>query len=142
MRARKPDSEADATAAVATHLTDTITVRGNFILFLRPDQQRFDSYNEDEHPGLYEADSDFGFGIDNTLNALAKNRQFKGIQGLVSTERYVLIRDCATCPLVIDRDTIDYGVILSAKDEQIETTYESVHGGDYLEEVKAYFKIK
>src|SRR4051812_9392917 len=44
------------------HLEDSIAISGDFVLFLRPDSIRFESYaNEDEN--IYDADSDFGFGI-------------------------------------------------------------------------------
>jgi hypothetical protein len=52
-----------------------------------------------------------------------------------------LIKDCKGCPLVIDRDTVDYGYILSGKGKSITTTYNSVHSGDYLDEISGYFGL-
>lgn len=125
-----------------THLRDTVTVRGNFILFLCPDDQRFESYTKDPNSGIYEIDGDFGIGIANTLDELSKNKKFNGVQSLVSTKRYILIQDCATCPFMIDRDSIDYGVILSAKNQQIKTIHGAVHGSNFLQEIRAYFNIR
>lgn len=125
-----------------THLHDTTTVSGNFILFLRPDSLRFQSYTLDDHSGIYETDSDFGFGITSTQDSLPKYKKYKNIQAVVSTNRYIIIKDCKSCPLTIDRDTIDYGIILSGKGREIKSTYEFVHSGDYLQEINEYFKIK
>ncbi|MDP4262296.1 MAG: hypothetical protein Q8941_07170 [Bacteroidota bacterium] len=125
-----------------THLKDTTIAGGDFILFLRPDSARFESYAEDEDSGINEADSDFGFGISNTEDSFSKNKQYKNIKILVSEARYILIKDCKTCPLTIDRDTINYGVIISSKGRQMETIYGQVHSGDYLQEVKDYFHLK
>jgi hypothetical protein len=42
-------------------------------------------------------------------------------------------------PLIIDRDTINCGYILSQKGRAIATAYNSVHSGDYLGEMGDYF---
>lgn len=123
------------------HLHDTTSISGNCILFLRPDEQRFDSYCDDPDSHIYEIDSDFGVGLANTLDGLTNNKRFGSIQGIVSTKRYILIRDCTECPLIIDRDSIDYGVIFSAKGQSIKTIYESIHS-NYLQEAEAYFRTR
>ena len=60
-----------------THLHDTTVVSGSFILFLRPDSLRFESYTLDDHSGIYETDSDFGFGIAGTMDNLTKHKKYK-----------------------------------------------------------------
>jgi hypothetical protein len=130
----------DSTVTLKTHLHDTTVLSGSFILFLRPDDARFESYDPDS--GIGDADSDFGVGISNTTDSLSKNKKYKGIKATVSTNRFITIMDCKTCPLTIDRDTINYGIILSSKSKQIVTTYGQVHSGDYLQEVSGYFGLK
>lgn len=122
-----------------THLHDTTVAGGSFILFLRPDSARFESLASGGHPGIYEADSDFGFGIEGTRAGLFADRKYRHVKVLVSTDRYITINDCKSCPLTIDRDTVNFGVILSAEGKALRTTYNSVHGGDYLQEIAAYF---
>ncbi len=132
----------DGITLPVTFLHDTTIVSGNFILFLRPDSARFESYTEAPRSGIYEADSDFGFGIAGTQDSLSKNKKYKNIKALISTDRYIIIKDCKNCPITIDRDTINYGVILSSTGRQIKSRYNFVHSGDYMQEVEEYFKIK
>ncbi|MFZ1800387.1 MAG: hypothetical protein WAU24_11040, partial [Chitinophagaceae bacterium] len=134
--------DADSIIIPKTFLHDTTIVSGNFILFLRPDSARFESYTKDPQSVIYETDSDFGFGIKGTHDSISKNTKYKNIKAIVSTDRYIIIKDCKNCPLTIDRDTIDYGVILSSAGGQIKTTYGFVHSGDYMQDVDEYFKIK
>jgi hypothetical protein len=65
---------------------------------------------EDE-PGIYDADSDFGVGISNTIDSISKNKRYENIKVHTTTKRYVSIENCKECPIIIDRDTVDYGVI-------------------------------
>lgn len=121
-----------------THLHDTTYVEGAFILFLRPNDARYaelDSISEE----IGEGDSDFGVGISNTLDSLKSNPAYKNIKGLVSEKRYIVIKDCLAGPKVIDRDTINYGFILSTPGKAIDTEFNSVHSGDYREEIDHYF---
>jgi hypothetical protein len=121
-----------------THLHDTTYVEGSFILFLCPDDSRYaelESISEDVGTG----DSDFGIGISNTLDSLKQNPQYSNIKGLVSTHRYINIKDCIGGPLVIDRDTVNYGFIMSAKGKHIDSDLNSVHSGHYCGEIDSYF---
>lgn len=125
-------------AQLKTHLHDTTYVEGSFILFLLPTEARYtelDSASEESA----EADGDFGVGINNTLDSLKSNPKYKDIKGLVSTNRYINIKDCLGGPLVIDRDTVNYGFIMSATGKNSNSLYNSVHSGDYLEEINSYF---
>ena len=56
-----------------------------------------------------------------------------------STNRYIKIKDCLGGPLVIDRDTVNYGFIMSAKGKSFERLYDNIRSGDYLEEIDSYF---
>jgi hypothetical protein len=111
------------------HLKDTTFMSGNFILFLRPDSLRSLALGEID-------DSDFGFGIASTMDSLEKRRDIKAE---ISTKRYVLIRDCKGGPLLIDRDTLDYGIIISGTGRAVERDY-MVHSGDYMQEINDYFQ--
>jgi hypothetical protein len=142
--APRPEQEAEAKRKgpirFKTHLKDTTIASGSFILFLRPNDSRFaEEQKTDEDIGT--ADEDFGVGIGNTLDSLPKNKKYQGIRGLVSANRYILIKDCKDGPLVIDRDTIDFGVILSTSGKPIAATYNSVHSGPYMGEIDDYFHL-
>ncbi|HSZ32398.1 MAG TPA: hypothetical protein VK772_03760 [Puia sp.] len=131
--------ENDSAVILKTHLKDTTYSAGNFILFLQPDDNRYaelEKMNEDE---VGDVDGDFGAGISGTEDSLKKNVRYKDIKILVSTKRYVCINDCKDGPLIIDRDTVNYGYILSAPGRPIAKTYNSVHSGDYLGELEEYF---
>jgi hypothetical protein len=125
-------------AQLNTHLHDTTFVEGSVILFLRPNDARYaelDSTSDE----IGEGDADFGVGINSTLDSLKSNTQYKDIKGLVSTNRYIKIEDCLGGPLVIDRDTVNYGFIMSAKGKSFERLYNNIRSGDYLEEIDSYF---
>ncbi len=124
--------------SLKTHLHDTTYVEGSFILFLCPNESRYaelESISEDVGTG----DSDFGVGISNTLDSLKQNPQYSNIKGLVSTNRYINIKDCIGGPLVIDRDTVSYGFIMSAKGKHIDSALNSVHSRHYCGEIDSYF---
>ena len=123
-----------------THLKDTTFIGGNFVLFLRPDSLRFNNYIK-EGDEIYEADSDFGFGISATIDSISKNNIYKNIGTTVTENRYIVIKDCQSCPLTFDRDTIDYGLIMISKDKKMRlSTF--IHSWDYLQEIDEYFNIK
>src|SRR5690348_6072092 len=83
------------------HFQDTTYIRGEFVVFLRPDSIRFEYYaNEDEN--IYDADSDFGFGISATIDSMERNEKYKDVHTTVSDKRYILIEDCKNCPRIID----------------------------------------
>ncbi len=124
-----------------THLKDTSFIKGNYVLFLRPDDITFESYAKDENNGIYEIDSDFGFAMAATMEIMAKNKRYKNIKTDISTARYIVIQDCKNGPLVVDRDSINYGLLLTRKGYVIQTSA-FVHSGDYLAEVDAYFKVR
>ena len=121
------------------HLQDTTIIKGDFVLFLRPDSIRFENYaKEDEN--IYDADSDFGVGISATMDSIARNKKYNDIHTSVSVKRYVVITDCKNCPQTIDRDTINYGLLLTSKGNKIKIQT-NLHSGDYLQEVDEYFDL-
>lgn len=134
-----PRHENDSTVILKTHLKDTTYLAGNFILFLQPDDNRFAELEKMNEEEVGDIDEDFGAGISGTEDSLKKNDQYKDIKVLVSTKRYICIKDCKDGPLIIDRDTVSYGYILSAPGKPIAKTYNSVHSGDYLGELNEYF---
>ena len=85
--------------------------------------------------------ADFGVGITNTRDSVSKNNKYKDIKVLVSTNRYICIKDCKDSPLIIDRDTVNYGYILSRQGHAIATSYNSVHSefSSYTQSYKASF---
>jgi len=79
-------------AHLNTDRHDTSFVEGSLILFLRPNDARYaelDSTSDE----IGEGDADFGVGINSTLDSLKSNTQYKDIKGLVSTNRYIKIKD-------------------------------------------------
>jgi hypothetical protein len=126
-----------------THLHDTTRVSGNFILFLRPDDKRFEAETADDaENGMMEGDADFGVGISGTQDSVKGNQKYKGIRVVLSTNRYIQILDCKGGPLTIDRDTVNYGYILSGAGMAVLTTYNEVHSGNYLQELDEYFALR
>lgn len=117
----------------------TSTIAGKFVLFLRPDEQKFTAAENEE--GIFETDSDFGFAITNTMDSLSMVKKYKGIKSDVSTERYIKVEDCMNCPKIIDRDTIWYGIILTGPDKEIKII-SGLGALSYLEEINTYFGIK
>ena len=92
----KTNKKANDIEVLQTHLKDTIVIKGNFVLFLRPDSTRFESYvKADEN--IYEADSDFGFGISATMDSISKNKKYKDMHTAVSDKRYIVIEGCKNC---------------------------------------------
>jgi hypothetical protein len=133
------DPDRKQAVVLKTHLRDTTFVSGSFILFLLPDDARYSSLAADDTTGeITEGDADFGAGISGTMDSLSKNAKYKKVKGLVSVSRYILIKDCKGGPLLIDRDSVNVGYILSTTGKPIQTSYNSVHSGDYLGEIDEY----
>ncbi|UZO79645.1 hypothetical protein NBT05_11855 [Aquimarina sp. ERC-38] len=117
------------------HLKDTIKVSGNTILILRPDSLRFQYYVNIEEPGIYEVDSDFGFGVSEALDSF----ELDSIKKSITERRYVQIFNCNKCPVIIDRDSIDYGILLTRNDRDVKID-QNIFGKEYyLDKFKKYF---
>jgi hypothetical protein len=138
-----PDTylENDSAVVLKTHLRDTTYAAGSFILFLRPDDARYAELEKEAEGDVGEGDADFGAGISGTQDSLKTNDRYKDIKVLTSTSRFICISDCKNGPLIIDRDSVSYGFILSTKGRPIAKTYNSVHSGDYLGEIDEYFSL-
>ena len=107
-------------AKTKPHLRDSTIVSGNCIVFLRPDSLRYNYYVEKDDGDLSAVDDDFGWNISTTMDSLSKNKRYKNIRGIISLNRYILINDCENYPIIIDRDTIDFGYILISRTKQME----------------------
>jgi hypothetical protein len=134
-----PPPENDSLVVLKTHLRDTTYAAGSFILFLLPDDARYAELEKEAEGEAGDGDADFGVGISGTQNNLKKNDRYKDIKFLTATTRFICISDCINGPLTIDRDSVSYGYILSAKGRPIAKTFNSVHSGDYLGEIDEYF---
>jgi hypothetical protein len=137
-----PDPKNDSAVILKTHLSGTTYAAGSFILFLEPNGARYAELEKEAEGDAGDADTDFGIGISNTRDSVKKNERYKDIEVLTSTSRYICVKDCKNGPLIIDRDSVSYGFILSAKGRPIATTYNSVHSGDYLGELNEYFSLR
>jgi len=120
-----------------TDQTTPTKINGSAIIFLRPNDEKFKEVNEEE--GIYEVDSDFGFGIQKTIDGLKTNSKFSKLKYEILTDRFIKIEDCKDCPKIIDRDTIYYGLILTAKNEEIKIIT-NVQSLGYLQTIEDYFK--
>ncbi|ELY2011358.1 hypothetical protein SL057_002428 [Flavobacterium psychrophilum] len=116
---------------------DIEKIDGNYVVFLRPDEKKFESLKNQD--GIYEVDSDFGFAIQNAIDSLDTQSELKKIKNIVSTKRYFKIENCKNCPKTIDRDTILYGMILAAPNKEIKIISE-VPAQSLLPLIKEYFK--
>jgi len=124
-----------------SHLKDTTYAAGSFILFLQPNGARYAELDSAAEGQAGDGDADFGVGISATQDSLKTNCRYKDIKALISSNRFICISDCKNGPLIIDRDSVSYGFILSAKGRPIATTYNEVHSGNYLGEIDEYFSL-
>jgi hypothetical protein len=129
----------DSTKLIGTHLSDTAMFSGSWVIFLRPDSARFEFYDQKLQSGLYEADADFGVAISMAIDSIIGNKDFKGIKGMVSTKRYITLLDCKGGPVTIDRDTVNYGVILSATGKPMKAEQNVYSGAHYVNVIRKYF---
>jgi hypothetical protein len=136
------DNGKDSTIFSDVHLTDTTFIDGNHVTFLRPDDARYDSYLHNPKSGIKTADAHFGDATTMAIDTILGNKKFKGIKAIVSSHRYIVITDCKTCPITIDRDTINYGIILSAKGKEIKFEQDIYPGQHYIGMVRDYFSVK
>jgi hypothetical protein len=124
------------------HLADTTFVDGNHVTFLRPDDARYESYAKDPKSHISDVDADFGANISTAIDTIIQNKKFKGISAIISSRRYIVVKDCITCPIIIDRDTINYGVILSGKGKELKIDQQVMGAQYYIGMVKDYFKVR
>lgn len=119
--------------------SDTLRIEGKYVIFLRPSDEKFKSL--EDQPGIYESDSDFGFGISLTIDSLETIPIYSKIRNTITVDRYIEILDCADCPKIIDRDSILYGLILTAPNQRTKIIT-SIHSMPYLDEIDEYFGLK
>lgn len=116
---------------------DIERISGNYVVFLRPSDKKFESLKNED--GIYEVDSDFGFAIQSTIDSLNSQSDFKKINNIISTKRYFKLENCKNCQKTIDRDTILYGIILTAPNKDIKII-SGVQALNYLPLIREYFK--
>lgn len=122
------------------NLYDTTFIDGDFVLFLHPDSVKFESYvQESEH--VFEIDSDFGFAVSATMDSMHANEKYQNIKTGVTDNRFIMVEGCSKCPKLIDRNHVDYGIILTSKGKDI-VLDSSIHSGDFMHLVNTYFGIK
>ena len=119
--------------------TEPSIFEGNQILFIRPSEEKFESLKDED--GIYEVDSDFGFGIQRTIDSLRLQSKYKNLKFKVVTERFIEIKDCKNCPIKIDTDTLLYATVLNAPDKEIQTI-NTVHSMGYLFAIDEFYGIK
>lgn len=119
--------------------TESSIFEGNQILFIRPNEEKFELLKNDN--GVYEVDSDFGFGIQQTIDSLRLQSKYKSLKFEVITDRFIEIKDCKNCPIKIDTDTMLYKTLLTApgKENQI---IDIIHSTGYLSTIDEFYEIK
>ena len=123
-----------------TSLSDTEFVDNHSVIFLRPDSIRFNNYLK-EGEEIYEVDSDFGFAISATIDSIKKNFRLKNIRTTISTKRFIFIRDCKKCPIVVDRDSIHYGILLTKAGKEIQLQENHIYSSEvFLRDILKYFE--
>lgn len=124
-----------------SHLKDSIQVEGDAVVFLVPDSTRFDQLNADPESGAVEVDSDHGYAIQQTVDSIQKDPMYQGITITVTSSRYIHFSGCFTCPPWMDRDSVNYGYVMTGPGRKPLMAINTVHGGDYLQEIHEYFGI-
>lgn len=119
--------------------TDLSDIEGNQILFIRPSEEKFESLKDEE--GIYEVDSDFGFGIQQTMDSLGLQSKYKDLKFEVVTERFIEIKYCKNCPIKIDTDTLLYTTILTSPGKEIKVI-RMIHSMGYLSAIDDFFDIQ
>lgn len=123
-----------------THLSDTVFIKGNVMVFFLPDSLRFENLVNNGAEGIYEVDADFGLGVSRTIDSMNRNPKFNHIDVQTTTKRFVRIADCNGGPVIFDRDSVNYGYIMSSSGHNFIWTGE-VHSSDYVMDVEEYFRL-
>ncbi|SEH83244.1 hypothetical protein SAMN02927937_01673 [Paenimyroides aquimaris] len=119
--------------------TESPIFEGNQILFIRPSEEKFELLKNDN--GVYEVDSDFGFGIQRTIYSLDLQVKYKHLKYEVVNERFIEINDCKNCPIKIDTDTLLYTTMLTAPGKEIKVI-KTVNSIGYLSAIDDFFDIQ
>lgn len=113
-----------------------LKIEGKTVVFLRPDSIKF--LQNENVEGIYESDADFGFAIQNTMAEAKKNPKYSSVSFRIATDRFLEIKDCKECPKIVDRDSIFYGILLTAPGKKIKIR-KGVLSGNNLEIIEEYF---
>ncbi|UKN03797.1 hypothetical protein K6119_09870 [Paracrocinitomix mangrovi] len=121
-------------------LKDSTFINGKHVVIFIPDTVRFNSYLEKGEEWIYEVDSDFGFGISDALDSLEQEKFFKDVKTTSTENRYVIINGNYNQDVIIDRDTINYGLLLTAPNHEYQID-DNIYGMSYYYDlIKAYFQ--
>ena len=118
---------------------DTSVIEGNQILFIRPSKEKFESLKDEE--GIYEVDSDFGFGIQRIMDSLRLQSKYKGLKFEVISDRFIEIKYCKNYPMKIDTDSLLYTTVLISPEKEIKVI-RMIHSTGYLSAIDDFFDIK
>ena len=121
-----------------TRKSDTL-IEESQILFIRPSEEKFESLKDED--GIYEVDSDFGFGIQQTIDSLDLQGKYKHLKYEVVTDRFIEIKDCKNGPIKIYTDTLLYTTILTSPEKEIKVI-RMVNSMGYLSAIDDFFDIK
>jgi hypothetical protein len=132
----------DSTKLLGSHLKDTVTVLGDWVIFLRPDSMRFESYSKSLKQGINEDDAYFGDAVSMSIDTIIGNKDFKGLKAMISNKRYIKVMDCKNGPVTIDRDTVNFGVILTGTAKDLKAEQNVYPGAHYLKLIRKYFGLK
>lgn len=119
------------------NINNTLMVQGNSIVIFRPDSITFQSFIDKGELGIYEADADFGFYTNEAIELFVKKNE---VNILYNELPYIKVIDCKNGPLVFPRDTILYGILLSATDKEIVIDTEIFPTEYYVDLFDKYFK--
>jgi hypothetical protein len=116
-------STADSSKVIAGYEMcdqDTLFIIGDATLFLRPDSCRFVQLEQASTPGVLEYDSDFGFAIAPLLDTSTDLKIKTAVEMGTATNRFILVEGCKDCPQLIDRDTLNYGLLMTSANKELE----------------------
>lgn len=112
---------------------DTLAIDGSTVVFLEP--KDYDVYDTLARKLSW----DFAFSILETHDSL-RAANMNDVSIYVAQERYIRIIDCLNKPMIIDRDSIIYGFIITSPERNVfieeDTILSSTHN---MERLRAYF---
>lgn len=118
--------------------TNKSVFEGNQILFIRPSDEKFKSLEGEQ--GIYEVDSDFGFGIQRTIDSLELHPKYEKINFEVVTSKFLEISDCKNAPILINTDTLLYRALLTAPEKELQIL--GVNSSGYFQAIDAFYEVE
>lgn len=113
---------------------DTLVIDGPTVVFLEP--KDYDVYDTLARKVSW----NFAFAILETNDSLRATNNLNEISVYVARERYIKVMDCLHKPVIIDRDSIIYGFIMTSPERKVfieeDTILSSIHN---MQRIRAYF---